>query len=64
MIIDIIWTIGLVFMIEGLVYLLAPRFFVSLLKQLSDLPLPTLRMTGASVALTGALILWALQHWA
>lgn len=64
MIIDIIWAIGLVLMIEGLVYLLAPRFFMSLLKQLSDLPISTLRMTGASVALMGALILWAVQHWA
>jgi len=64
MIIDIIWAIGLVLMIEGLVYLLAPQLFVNLVKQLSNLPLSALRMTGACVALIGALIIWALQHWA
>ena len=64
MITDVIWAIGLVFMIEGLVYLLAPHSFVEMLKRLAEMPIYNLRMTGAIVALLGGLILLAVRHWA
>ena len=64
MITDVIWAIGLVLMIEGLVYLLAPHSFIEMLKRLSEMPIHSLRMTAAIVALVGGLILLALQQWA
>jgi len=63
MITDVIWAIGLVFMIEGLVYLLAPYSFVEMLKRLAEMPINGLRLMGAIVALLGGLILLAVQHW-
>lgn len=63
MITDVFWAIGLVLMIEGLVYLLAPYSFVEMLKRLAEMPINGLRLMGAIVALLGGLILLALQHW-
>jgi uncharacterized protein YjeT (DUF2065 family) len=48
-------AIGLIFLVEGLIWLFAPKLFVQILQQASP---NDLRAYGAVVALGGLAILW------
>ncbi len=63
MISTFIWGIGLVLVIEGLVYAVAPRFVENLLRQLSEIPLKSRRVLGASSALVGSLVLYTVERF-
>ena len=57
MILTILHGLGLVLIIEGLVYVLAPHFVEKILVSLKEMPNEQRRMVGACMALLGGLIL-------
>ena len=57
MISTILYAIGLVLIIEGLVYVLAPHFVEKMLVSLKEMPSEQRRLVGACMALLGGLIL-------
>ena len=57
MISTILHGLGLVLIIEGLVYVLAPHFVEKILVSLKEMPNKQRRMVGACMALLGGLIL-------
>jgi uncharacterized protein YjeT (DUF2065 family) len=61
MITELLWALGLVMVIEGLAYVLAPNLIFEMLKVLSQYSIQNRRMVGAIIALIGALILWAMR---
>ena len=58
---ELLWALGLVMVIEGLAYVLAPKLILEMLKVLSQYSAEHRRMVGAIIALMGALILWAMR---
>ena len=63
MISTLIWGIGLVLVIEGLVYALAPLFVENMLRQMSEIPVKSRRIFGVSSALLGAVILHMVERF-
>jgi uncharacterized protein YjeT (DUF2065 family) len=61
MMIELLWALGLVMVIEGLAYVLAPNLILEMLKTLSQYSTEHRRMVGAIIALIGALILWVIR---
>ena len=57
----LLWGLGLVLFVEGLVYGLAPHIIDQLLEQLKSMPHSWRRIFGLSTALVGALLLWAVR---
>ena len=57
MISTILHGLGLVLIIEGLVYVLAPHFVEKILVSLKEMPNKQRQMVGACMALLGGLIL-------
>ena len=57
MISTILYGLGLVLIIEGLVYVLAPHFVEKTLVLLKEMPIEQRRLVGASMALLGGIIL-------
>ncbi|WP_136441415.1 DUF2065 domain-containing protein [Pacificoceanicola onchidii] len=55
---DILMGIGLVLVIEGLVYALAPSLVERLLEALREMPLEARRTLGFLTIVTGLIILW------
>jgi len=53
----ILYGLGLVLIIEGLVYVLAPHFVEKMLVSLKEMPSEQRRLVGACMALLGGLIL-------
>ena len=58
---ELLWACGLVMVIEGLAYVLAPNLILEMLKVLSQYSAEHRRMVAAIIALIGALILWAMR---
>ena len=58
-----LWGIGLVLVIEGLVYALAPAIIDNLLQALKDMQLSARRRFGVLTALLGAVILLAVSRF-
>ena len=56
-----LYGIGLVLLIEGLVYALAPSLIDRVFLMLKEMSLPQRRLSGLSCALVGAMVLWALK---
>ncbi len=61
MIAYILLALGLVLLIEGLVYALAPSFVEDLLETLKSLPLDQRRIMGLFAMILGGLLLWGAQ---
>ena len=59
----LLWGLGLVLVIEGLVYALAPFLVESMLKQFEKLPLSARRRFGGMTALLGAVILLVVSKY-
>ena len=57
MISTIFYGLGLILLIEGLVYVLAPQFVEKMLVTLKEMPHEKRRLFGACMALLGGLIL-------
>lgn len=56
-----LYGIGLVLLIEGLVYALAPSLIDRVFLMLKEMPLSQRRLSGLCCALLGAMLLWALK---
>lgn len=54
-------AIGLVLVIEGLVWALAPRFGRRLLETASDTPEQSLRLAGTLAVAVGVLLVWLIR---
>ena len=54
-----LWALGLVLVIEGLVYALAPGLVERLLQALQAMPLEQRRLVGLLALATGVALLWA-----
>ena len=63
MISTILYGLGLVLIIEGLVYVLAPHFVEKMLVSLKEMPNEQRRLVGAFMALLGGLILLFMQPY-
>jgi uncharacterized protein YjeT (DUF2065 family) len=57
----IFYGFGLVLIIEGLVYVLAPHFVEKMLVSLKEMPIEQRRLVGACMALFGGLLLLLIQ---
>ena len=57
MISTVLYGLGLVLLIEGLVYILAPHFIEKMLVSLKEMPNEQRRLIGACMALLGSVIL-------
>jgi len=53
----ILYGLGLVLVIEGLIYVLAPHFVEKILVSLKEMPIEQRRLVGACMALIGGLLL-------
>jgi uncharacterized protein YjeT (DUF2065 family) len=54
----IILALGLVLIVEGLVYVLAPSLVEELLAALRELPLEIRRLIGLTAVVTGTALVW------
>lgn len=54
----ILLALGLVLIVEGLAWVLAPSLVERLLEMLRDLPLPARRQIGALALVSGLILLW------
>ncbi|MGE4326924.1 MAG: DUF2065 domain-containing protein [Pseudodonghicola sp.] len=54
----ILLAFGLVLIVEGLAWVLAPSLVERLLEMLRDLPLPARRQIGALTLVSGLILLW------
>ena len=63
MISTILYGLGLVLIIEGLIYVLAPHFVEKMLVSLKEVPNEQRRLVGALMALLGGLILLFMQPY-
>ena len=61
---DLLLAIGLVCVIEGLVFALAPSRFQDLLRQLAELPVGTRRTLGLSTLALGVGSIWLVRVFA
>ncbi len=59
----LLWGIGLVLVIEGMVYAMVPMIIDNLLQALKDLPVSARRRFGILTALLGAVILLAVSRY-
>ena len=59
----LLWGIGLVLVIEGMVYAIFPMVIDNLLQALKDLPVSARRRFGTLTALLGAVILLAVSRY-
>lgn len=51
-------ALGLVMIVEGLAYVLAPSLIERVLEVLRSLPIPARRQLGALVLVSGLILLW------
>ena len=58
---DLVVAIGLVLVIEGLLWALFPRFGLRMLEAASEMPEQTLRTGGALAVAAGFLIVWMMR---
>ena len=63
MITALLWGLGLVLVIEGLVYALAPSVVETLLEKLRQIPSGERRLFGILMAFLGALILFVVVRY-
>ena len=58
----VLLALGLVMLVEGLVWMLAPSLVERLLEALRDLPEPARRQLGALALVTGLILIWAARR--
>jgi uncharacterized protein len=58
----VLLALGLVMIVEGLAYALAPSFVERALRLLAELPIERRRIMGLAVAVVGAIIVWLVQQ--
>ena len=63
MITTLVWGVGLVLLLEGIVYLAAPSLIDSVLKIVAKMSIQQRRMLGASMALAGSSMLFLVKFF-
>jgi uncharacterized protein YjeT (DUF2065 family) len=58
---DLAVAFGLILVIEGSLWALAPRFGRKLLEATAEIPETTLRLAGALAVASGVLLIWILR---
>ena len=58
----VILALGLVLIVEGLAWVLAPSLIERLLEALRALPLPVRRQIGALALVSGLILLWVAER--
>ncbi len=58
---DLLVGVGLVFVIEGLLWALAPGLGFRLMRLAASTPEQELRMSGAAAAALGVLLIWSIR---
>ena len=58
MILTLLWGIGVIMLVEGVAYIIAPSLIERVLKILAGTSIRQRRMLGALMALTGSLLLY------
>ena len=61
MIFTLLWGIGVIMLVEGLAYLIAPSLIERVLKILASTSIRQRRMLGALMALAGSLLLYLIK---
>ena len=56
------WAIGLVLVIEGLAWALAPRAIEQMLAAIREMPVEARRLLGLSALAVGVLFLWVASY--
>ena len=63
MITTLVWGVGLVLLLEGIVYLAAPSLIDNVLKIVAKMSIQQRRMLGASMALAGSSMLYIVNFF-
>ena len=63
MITTLVWGVGLVLLLEGIVYLAAPSLVEGVLKLVAKISMQQRRMLGASMALAGSSMLYVVKFF-
>ena len=63
MITTLVWGVGLVLLLEGIVYLAAPSLVEGVLKIVAKISIQQRRMLGASMALAGSTMLFIVKFF-
>ena len=58
---DLLVGIGLVLVLEGLAYALAPEFMKNMMEQMQTVPAQSLRVAGAACLAIGVFIVWMVR---
>ncbi|TDK43241.1 DUF2065 domain-containing protein [Antarcticimicrobium luteum] len=58
----VVLALGLVLIVEGLAWVLAPSLVEQLLERLRALPVPARRLIGALALVAGLILLWTAQQ--
>ncbi|WP_425078027.1 DUF2065 domain-containing protein [Ruegeria denitrificans] len=58
----ILLAFGLVLIVEGLAYVLAPSLVERMLEALRDMPEQARRLVGLLCVISGLILLWGAQH--
>jgi uncharacterized protein YjeT (DUF2065 family) len=60
--IDFLVGIGMVFVIEGLLFAAAPEWVRKAMKSALDMPENVLRVVGLATAVVGLILIWIMRH--
>ena len=63
MIFTLLWGIGVIMLVEGVAYLIAPSLIERVLKILADTSIRQRQMLGALMALAGSLLLYLIKFF-
>jgi len=58
---DLIVAVGLVLVIEGVLWALFPNYLTAMLEAARELPEPVMRLIGLAAAIIGALVVWFIR---
>jgi len=58
---DLIVALGLVLVIEGVLWALFPGYLTAMLEAARELPEPVMRLIGLAAAIIGALVVWFIR---
>ncbi len=60
---DDLWAaIGLVLVLEGVLYALFPQAMINILKKLPDMPISSVRFMGITALAIGWMVVWWVRH--
>ena len=62
MILTLLWGIGVIMLVEGVAYIIAPSLIERVLKILAGTSIRQRRMLGALMALTGSSLLYLIKY--